>query len=719
MNYNISSRGVIRGSSDSLRKLGEANDLLFDLDDTIAVYEHDFIKDALFKSVKDHVYAMPDDLAQTNAALLHGAMHDGDKQKGILDDIIEPTSIRSFWEGFTDYLHRDIQPENVHFDPRLVKLINFAVRNSIGVGVISNSTPAAGHRVLSILNDRTGIDLHARSSFLGSGPSRKPKADALRVYSEATDHTIEPDRAAYIGNAVSDILFAKNTNMVPVFVDYENTTDDIRQTDQGRQLIDDSVVINDFAALKNHIELLRPNYKRQISFSVDKSLTTGEKPIDRTSITSSPTEDNLYRMVHQATEEVMNHVPAIWQAFDTQFSGNENAFSVVDLPGYQHATNEANGAYILPDLDTISDPDVRNYYTNNRLRKEGSHTSNRGPSYYRQYIGQLSGDFAGQIDFTETEVEESLRVLENPTMHFDADHIAVLGVEDNLRGNILATYLSMINLLRDGLMGENANHIADMSSGMREAYRCAVELQYSHMLGLEYDRSDLTERIRNSLGLFAEYKSLDVANDVMPKFKTPEVDNPLAIAVRANYLCRQYPEASSLVGVASGGVELAEVARMLYEKVHGKEMKTVHYPISVHNGLTMWSKDKNTVGNQAVIDRMTSLENLAGQNVVVCEDNSNSGQTLERVVNRIKGYGASTVHFAVTEIDPTRIILHHVQQKAGEKHNIGQAAERVRPIANYFHPDFVGAVGVVKILPQDNSFSKIIAQDTANRYIIE
>jgi hypothetical protein len=88
-------------------------------------------------------------------------------------------------------------------------------------------------------------------------------------------------------------------------------------------------------------------------------------------------------------------------------------------------------------------------------------------------------------------------------------------------------------------------------------------------------------------------------------------------------------------------------------------------------------------------------------------------------MDRIKSYGAASTHFAVVEIDPTRVILHHVQQKAGAKHNIGQAAERDRPVANYFHPDFVGTVGVVKILPQDNSFSKIIALDTANRYVAE
>ncbi len=85
--------------------------------------------------------------------------------------------------------------------------------------------------------------------------------------------------------------------------------------------------------------------------------------------------------------------------------------------------------------------------------------------------------------------------------------------------------------------------------------------------------------------------------------------------------------------------------------------------------------------------------------------------------NLLGSLNAKNVNFAVIEIDPTRIILHSVQQKSGAKHNIGETAKRVRPIANYFHPDFIGAVDVVKILPGDNGFAKIIAMDTANKSI--
>lgn len=78
-------RGVVRGTGENLEKLGEADNFLFDLDDTIAIYDEDFIKRSLYKSVKDHVYTISDEDAGTSSALLHSTMHNGDAQKKILE----------------------------------------------------------------------------------------------------------------------------------------------------------------------------------------------------------------------------------------------------------------------------------------------------------------------------------------------------------------------------------------------------------------------------------------------------------------------------------------------------------------------------------------------------------------------------------------------------------------------------------------------------------
>ena len=566
------------------------------------------------------------------------------------------------------------------------------------------------------MDDTTGIDLHDRATFLGSSTDRKPKSAALKIYETETGHKVNTERAVYIGNSVSDLLFSKNTGMTPVLVDYGNTAEDISESPQGKALIDDSIIINDFATLKNEIELLRPNYKRQISFTVDKSLTSGERSIDRASITLNPTEETVYRVTHDACNEVMSHVPEIWKRFQDRFSGSQDRFSLTSLPSYRHLISEASGAIILPHIDSIGDKQIQEYYTRNRIRQEGPHTLNRGPLYYRQYIDELKGDSLKQLAIIKDEINVALEAISNPSAQTNADHIALLGIEDNLRGNMLAAYLSAINVLRESPDHSNIQEVLVLAKNLQSAYSDAVQIQYSHMLGIKHDRQATIETLKTKVGFIDDYSRLCTEASINPKVKNPEIDNPLLIAARANYLCEQYPDTTKLVGLTSGGVELAEVARLFYSEAHNRSISTTHYPISVHNGQTMWSKDKELSDHQSKVDELVGIEHLQNEHVVICEDNSNSGQTLERIVERIKSYGASSVHFAVTEIDPTRIILHHVQQKAGAKHNIGQALDRVRPIANYFHPDFIGTVGVVRILPQDNSFTKIIALDTANKY---
>jgi hypoxanthine phosphoribosyltransferase len=281
-------------------------------------------------------------------------------------------------------------------------------------------------------------------------------------------------------------------------------------------------------------------------------------------------------------------------------------------------------------------------------------------------------------------------------------------------------YLSAINRWREegasALEGEDKEIYNALTKKLEDLYERAVVLQYSHMLGIEYDRENLLAAIKEGMDCIDDYSDFCQIRNIEPTFKSPEDDNALLIAARANYLCVQYPETTTLVGLTSGGVELAKVSQLLYRQLYDHDVRTINYPISVHNGLSMWSKDRATPVNQSTIDEVVGLPTVQCENVVICEDNSNSGQTLQRVVNRVSDLGAKKVNFAVVEIDPTRVIMHHVQQKAGRKHAIGEAAEQARPVANYFHPDFIGAVGVVHILPQDQSFTKIIAIDTANRY---
>lgn len=714
--------GRVQGTSAAMRALGEADTYLLDMDDTMAHYSPALMERSLVSALHDHVPGLDDTVAAVHAHALAGSMHIGERQKETLAETLGVDDPLGFWQSYAGYFDVELRPEDVTFDPDFLKFLHFTMRNSLDVGVLSNALPDTGARILDMLEERSGVELADRTVFLGFGEARKPNPIALDAYQEATGHIIVPSKTGYIGNSASDIRFAQRTGMVPVFLNQGDNAVELASSPRNSDVMADSVIIEGFGPLKNVLELNRPHYRRQISFSVDRPPTTNELQPDPHTICLEPSDEAVFRVTHEGAEKVLSHVPAIWQAFHERFANPASEFSIVNLPDYHHLFNEASGAVLLPDLDTGTENGARlaAYFGDGRVRDENGHISSRGPLYYRQYIEELKGDGIRQLTFAKREVEVALKMLEQVVPSDMGEQRAVLGVEDNLRGNLQALFLSAVNRWREE--GATAFDPAeqDMFMAITEQleglYDKAVQLQYSHMLGLEYDRDALLTEIRSQLDFIDDYSDFCQIRDINPVFKTPENDNALNIAARANYLCLQYPDATTLVGVTSGGAELARVSRLLYRQLHGKDMHIINYPISVHNGLNMWSKDRDIHVNQDITDTIVGLEAVRGQEVVVCEDNSNSGQTLDRVVGRVRAQGATKVNFAVVEIDPTRVIMHHVQQKAGGKHDIGQVTEQDRPVANYFHPDFVGALGVVRILPQDNSFTKIIAIDTANRF---
>ena len=205
----VPDKKYLRGSSSNIESLGMSETLLFDLDDTIAIYEDRFIVNALYNTVKDHIANLTDNYAKLNAIQLYKYMNFGNKQKEILSEHLNKAEISDFWSNFTNKFSDNIKPEHIKFDDKLIKFINFATRNGINVGIISNSSEEAGSKVLNCLNESNGIDLSDKSLFVGSSPNRKPNREALANFVLHTGMNIDPSKTSYIGNSMSDLKFAK------------------------------------------------------------------------------------------------------------------------------------------------------------------------------------------------------------------------------------------------------------------------------------------------------------------------------------------------------------------------------------------------------------------------------------------------------------------------------------------------------------------------------
>lgn len=674
----------------------------------------------MLDSLRAHTDGIQDKEAHHCIDGLMANSHNNGIQKEMLEQYLDVDDIRSFWDYNTELFRDKIEPVHVEFAPGIVKMINFIMRNEMIFGIISNSTEQAGYRILDFYNDRYQVALHGLSSFLSNSSQRKPNSEALKVFENNTNIETNPSIMTYIGDTTSDLKFARNIGAVGVLLIPKDTPLDTSKLSPKEQiLLERSIITDDAGHLKNHIEAVMPNYSRPISLSVSKGHPGGgEAYIEDKDISISPTDDNIYRMATKGVDKIVREIPSIFEDFESTFNISGNR-SVLSRPNYRFYFHDATGAILIPNPSSITNCEYKKFYQENRFRAEGDYYFARGPFYYRHFIPELENDIEAQVALVEIEINRAIETLSSTTHNpkpTSYEYLLRLGVMDNLRGNTQSLYLSVLNVFREKSKIINPKYLLDIADKLKKLYEASVKLQYSFLLGMDIDQDKVIEEFDSIDHIMTKYKKVAKTSPHKLKLKNPEIENSLLIAVRANKLIKQYPDVDVLIGLSSGGVELASVSKLLIKKIMDKDIDCIHYPISVHHGLSMWDRDKPhhkmTTDNYDLL----GISSVKGKNVVICEDNSSSGQTLTRVKSIIEELGANRTNFAVIEIDPARMLMHRVQQKIGYKHNIGQAIKNERPIANYFYPDFVGAIGVVKVVPADHSINKVIAQDTANKY---
>lgn len=423
--------------------------------------------------------------------------------------------------------------------------------------------------------------------------------------------------------------------------------------------------------------------------------------------------------MHRGVDNVVSRIPDIFGRFYHNLASPDR-FSVLNLPDHTAYFHDVTGSILIPEPSRISDLAYRDYFRNSRCRFESENCYSRGSAYYRHFVPELSGNRPEQSKLVYSEIRKSLATLSATNSHTEdqVENMLRLAVMDNLRGNVQALYLSSINIFRDSVDVPDGEALMAIGEDLKTLYEHSVELLYSHMFGLPYDNDRLMAGLARAEGILNTYQQYVEQNGYPLKFKNPEIENPIHIAARANELTHQYPDTTLLVGLSSGGVELSTVARLLFKNRLCRDPNVVHYPISTHHGLNMWQADKRQERfNPQYLDAIgLSPDAVAGQKVVICEDNSNSGQTLETTRDIIAEMEPDQVNFAVVEIDPMRAFTHYCQQQLGRTYDIGEVTSRTpRPIANFQHPDFIGAVTVTEIVVGDSGLNKVIAMDTAGK----
>jgi hypoxanthine phosphoribosyltransferase len=198
--------------------------------------------------------------------------------------------------------------------------------------------------------------------------------------------------------------------------------------------------------------------------------------------------------------------------------------------------------------------------------------------------------------------------------------------------------------------------------------------------------SQLMEQINETIK-YLEYK-IPQTN----QFKLQEIDHPLILSLAAYQTARNFPSVDHLLCLPSGGTQFGIATELMYEymsKVYGTEFipKLSSLVLSTHAGRR---GNGTLLGREDVVTRLRELS-VSGKDVLLLDDNSNTGLTLQIAKDALSEVGVHSVHVSLAELDPLRILYKQTDIDPPEE------------VANLLHPDFDSVASIVPIVVYDGS----------------
>ncbi len=279
----------------------------------------------------------------------------------------------------------------------------------------------------------------------------------------------------------------------------------------------------------------------------------------------------------------------------------------------------------------------------------------RGPNYF--------------VSFKEAELPEKLEIIRGD-MRAAGEVISSVnrGAIDSYQ--YLLPYMGVYDYMKNGaellLHGVTYHErFFDLGSSMGKGYkeirersyeltRQSVRRFYQTILGLPYDKpldAEMMNRDVDDILDFLKKRGKD-EQSVARRSKRPhqglsypEVNHPLVIALAGFEAVRQNPQADILMGVPSGGTEMAFLMQLLYE-LQGKKVDTIQVPFS-HRLLD------NPQRLRSWMDTIYG-KRLKDRNVVITEDASSTGTTVMRLMEAVD-QDVQSINPAFVEFDGRRL----------------------------------------------------------------
>jgi len=238
------------------------------------------------------------------------------------------------------------------------------------------------------------------------------------------------------------------------------------------------------------------------------------------------------------------------------------------------------------------------------------------------------------------------------------------------------------------------------------------EIYLKLCLGLDFniDVTNLSYSISEVMNLM--YDNVESPETILlPKyFKLAEVDHPLRLVLNAFGNTEIFNGIGNIVAMPCGGTTPGIMTQALFS-MRGHDIPLTMIPLSLHSSM---KSNARGISEEDLIERLIREGvDFAGKEVLIVDDNSNSGRTIQRIYNVILKLGGLP-RVSLVELDPVRVMI---------KYSLGYQDDCPSTVINLAHPDLRAAVGFVPItrrhsnnISADYQIRKLYAKNVINKY---
>lgn len=346
---------------------------------------------------------------------------------------------------------------------------------------------------------------------------------------------------------------------------------------------------------------------------------------------------------------------------------------------------EANTGAINVPSRYLDNSDLGSYFNPLRKRQQGQFTELRGLSYYTALDFSKTTP-AEKLTVMTGDIKEGLYMLDGvDRRNLDVvDYPLYLGILDHIKFQSLTAFHALTYHERKGEILDDKDYI-DIRNLAQKTMMIVTRAYYQACLGRSFDSKFNLSEIAKVTNDVADY--IAKSGHTIVHFTFPEVINPLVIILGAHEAARRKPYPNTIIGIPSGGTEVAVVTALMYESLYPEltPPEAAFVPLSFHyHGQGGLSSDQ-------LIGLLTQSGNVAGQRVLIVDDNSNTGSTLQGMSEAVMRAGAGQRFVHIAEIDPARVKVKN------------QEGKLPFGVVNMDHPDLETAMGMTGISDQDGA----------------